>query len=154
MENTFMQKTLAIARRSMQNQGGPFGALIVKEGKIIGEGSNQVTQSQDPTQHAEIVAIRQACQTLKHFSLEGCTLYTSCEPCPMCLGAIYWAKIDKIYYAGTRHMAELAGFADNLIYTELCKALHQRQIPMEQVLADEAACVLDEWVKLADKVSY
>lgn len=136
------------------DRGGPFGAVVVKDGEIVGQGNNNVTSTNDPTAHAEIVAIRQACQNLATFELKGCTLYTSCEPCPMCLGAIYWARIDRIVYACTRHDAAQVGFDDSLIYREIDRPLSQRRISATQLLHEEGLQAFLAWEQKADKVLY
>lgn len=134
--------------------GGPFGALIAHEGRPISEGWNQVTSMNDPTAHAEIVAIRSAASRLGRFSLEGCTLYTSCEPCPMCLAAAYWARVDGVVYAASRADAASIGFDDELIYQELAKPLQDRRLPMRQMLRAEALEVFDAWRAKPDKLPY
>ncbi|MDW8273422.1 MAG: nucleoside deaminase [Chitinophagales bacterium] len=134
--------------------GGPFGAVIVKGGKAVGIGYNKVTSECDPTAHAEIVAIREACRTLGTFTLEGCEIYSSCEPCPMCLGAIYWAKLDKLYYANTRHDAADAGFSDDFIYSELGLPHGQRSIPSQHIDFPGAKEVFAEWLRMPDKILY
>ena len=151
----FMHRAIALSRDKMRaGQGGPFGAVVVKNGEIIAEGFNQVTSANDPTAHAEVMAIRKACAHLQTFSLEGCEIYTSCEPCPMCLSAIYWARIERIFYANTRKDAATIGFDDEHIYREIPLPLGQRSIPMEQLMASEAALVFEEWNAKADKVLY
>ena len=137
-----------------KGHGGPFGAVVVKNGKIIGEGWNQVTSANDPTAHAEVSAIRSACKNLNHFELDGAEIYTSCEPCPMCLAAIYWARIEKIYYANTRKDAADIQFDDDLIYQEIPKDISQRKIEMKQLLRDEAHQVFKEWENKQDKIRY
>lgn len=134
--------------------GGPFGAVVVRKGKIIGRGWNQVTSANDPTAHAEVTAIRDACQRLKTFQLGGCELYTSCEPCPMCLSAIYWARLQKVYYGNTRQDAAKIAFDDDLIYREVAKPISKRIIPMKQLLRPEALKVFTEWQNKTDKVRY
>jgi len=136
------------------NEGGPFGAVIVRNGEIVGRGWNRVTSTNDPTAHAEIVAIRDACSTLKTFSLEGCEIYSSCEPCPMCLAAIYWSRLDRIYYAATCDDAEAAGFDDRNFYRELGKPAGERSIPMEQALRDEACVAFEVWMKKDNRIRY
>jgi tRNA(Arg) A34 adenosine deaminase TadA len=136
------------------NEGGPFGAVIVKDGKIVGTGNNQVTSSNDPTAHAEVTAIRDACKNLNSFQLDGCIMYTSCEPCPMCLGAIYWARPDKVFYANTREDAANIGFDDDFIYTEINVEMSERKIPFEQISRDEALKVFNEWAQKSDKTEY
>jgi guanine deaminase len=137
-----------------KNYGGPFGAVIVKGDEIIGTGSNHVTSDLDPTAHAEICAIRQACLKLKDFSLQGCEIYTSCEPCPMCLGAIYWARLDRIYFGATRFDAAKINFDDRRFYEELEKAADQRDVPMMQVMRDDCIKVFDAWTAKTNKVLY
>ena len=149
-----MMKAIELSIKSVNSNTGPFGAVIVKGNKIISEGFNTVTLSNDPTSHAEIVAIRSACKGLNNFSLEGCDLYTTCEPCPMCLSAIYWARIDKVYYANTRSDAQKIDFSDALIYEELNKSIKERKIPMQQMMRDEALKAFDLWDKKKDKVKY
>jgi guanine deaminase len=151
----FIRMAIALAEAGMERgDGGPFGCVIVKDGVVVGQGNNRVTSSNDPTAHAEVVAIRAACAALGHFQLTGCTLYTSCEPCPMCLGAIYWARPDRIVFAGTRTDAAHAGFDDSLIYDELPLPPEQRRIGTEQLLRDEARAVFQRWIDKADKVKY
>ena len=149
-----MKRAIELSVESVNNGGGPFGSVIVKGDKIIAEGSNKVTSNNDPTAHGEIVAIREACKKLNNFSLNGCELYSTCEPCPMCLSAIYWARIDKIYYANTREDARKIDFDDSLIYTELQKNIDKRKIPMIQILRNEALKAFDLWDKKKDKVKY
>jgi len=149
-----MKRAIELSIKSVNSGTGPFGALIVKDNKIISEGFNTVTLSNDPTSHAEIVAIRNACKILNNFSLEDCDLYTTCEPCPMCLSAIYWARIKKIYYANTRNDAKKIDFSDALIYEELNKNISERKIPMHQMMRDEALKAFELWDKKEDKVKY
>ncbi|MEO5571953.1 MAG: nucleoside deaminase [Bacteroidia bacterium] len=139
---------------SENNKGGPFGCIVVKEGKIIARGYNEVTSSNDPTAHAEIVAIREACKNLKSFQLTGCEVYTSCEPCPMCLGAIYWARPDKVYFANTRNDAATAGFDDAFIYDEINVQPADRKIKMVHVPDENAMEVFKKWIKKSDKTCY
>jgi len=151
----FMKKVLEMARENIKNgKGGPFAAIVVKDGQIVGEGTNLVTSTNDPTAHAEIVAIRNACKNLGVFHLTGCEIYTSCEPCPMCLGAVYWARIEKIYYAGTREDAKEAGFDDSKFYEEICKPIDEREVPMENLLREDARKVFREWIEKEDKIPY
>ena len=150
----FMRRAIALADESVQRGGGPFGAVIVKDGEIVAEGSNSVTLLSDPTAHAEVTAIREACRQLGTFLLEGCTIYTSCEPCPMCLGAIYWAGIQRIYYGNTRKDAADIGFADEFIYEELERPLEERRLPIRQLLRDEARGSFRRWEEKTDKVTY
>ena len=154
MKNEFMKRAIELSIKSVNNGGGPFGSVIVKGDKIIAEGSNKVTSNNDPTAHGEIVAVREACKKLNDFSLNGCELYSTCEPCPMCLSAIYWARIDKIYYANTREDARKIDFDDSLIYTELHKNIDKRKIPMIQILRNEALKAFELWDKKKDKVKY
>ena len=149
-----MIRAIELSIKSVNTGTGPFGSVIVKDNKIISEGFNTVTLSNDPTSHAEIAAIRIACKELKNFSLKGCDLYTTCEPCPMCLSAIYWARIDKIYYANTRNDAQKIDFSDALIYEELNKSIKDRKIPMHQIMRDEALKAFELWDKKTDKVKY
>lgn len=155
MKEAFMQEAIRISREMMrQGEGGPFGAVIVKNGQIVGRGWNTVTTTNDPTAHAEIVAIRDACQRLGDFRLAGCDIFTSCEPCPMCLSAIYWARMDRIYYGNTRKDAADAGFDDDFIYQELSRSAAQRKILAEQFMPKEALAALTEWKAKPDKVPY
>ncbi len=150
-----MEKAIALSLEKMRaDEGGPFGAVITRDNVIIATGHNQVTSHNDPTAHAEIVAIRNACQKLGTFDLAGCELYTSCEPCPMCLSAIYWARIKKIYFGNTRADAAKIGFDDDFIYREIPLPLHQRKIPMEQMMRDESLASFAEWQKKTDKIRY
>jgi tRNA(Arg) A34 adenosine deaminase TadA len=154
-DTEFMQRAIDLSREMMEaGNGGPFGAIIVKDGKIIAEGSNQVTSANDPTAHAEISAIRAACAALGDFKLAGCEIYTSCEPCPMCLAAIYWARIDRIYYGNTRADAARIGFDDDFLYTEIALPVEERQIPMSRLLEAEAADAFAAWEKKPDKIRY
>jgi tRNA(Arg) A34 adenosine deaminase TadA len=154
--NTALKQAIALSRDNIsKGLGGPFGAVIVdKNGIKIGEGANRVTSTNDPTAHAEMVAIRNACANVANFSLEGATIYTSCEPCPMCLAAIYWARIDKIVYANSREDAAAIGFDDQLIYDEIPKALHERLIPIQREGGAEAISVFEEWTVKMDKIAY
>ena len=140
MENKkkFMAKAIELSINSANTIGGPFGSVIVKDNEIIAEGSNIVTSSNDPTAHGEVVAIREACKKLNTFDLSGCEIYTSCEPCPMCLSAIYWSRLDKIYYANTREDAKNIDFDDSFIYLEIPKKISERKIKMTQMLRDDA----------------
>ena len=151
----FMQEAIKLAETNVStNKGGPFGAVIVKKNQIIARGANCVAATHDPTAHAEITAIRQACTFLNSFFLDGCYIYTSCEPCPMCLGAIYWARLERIYYASTRQDAALAGFSDQLIYEELSYSINQRSIMAEQLLHDEGTKLFKLWENSAQKILY
>ncbi len=150
-----MKRAIELSRNNMlAGAGGPFGAVIVKDGKIIGEGWNQVTSTNDPSAHAEVVAIRNACKNLSNFDLSGSEIYTSCEPCPMCLAAIYWARLGKIYYANTRKDAADINFDDDFIYQEIPKDISARKIPMHQCEHGEALKVFKEWQEKTDKVPY
>ena len=150
----FMREAIRLADESVANGGGPFGAVIVKDGEVIAGASNRVTLDNDPTAHAEVNAIRQACRQLGTFDLKGSVIYTSCEPCPMCLGAIYWAGIDRIYYANTREDAAAADFADDFIYDELGKSLEERTLPIIPLLRDEALHTFSQWQEKTDKTVY
>jgi guanine deaminase len=150
-----MQEAIRISISKMRaNCGGPFGAVVVRDGKIVGRGWNQVTSTNDPTAHAEVMAIRDACRRLKTFQLEDCELYTNCEPCPMCLSAIYWARLKKIYFANTRHDAAEIEFDDDFIYREVALPIRERKIPMKQILRREAIKAFAEWKSKADKIRY
>jgi guanine deaminase len=151
----FMRRAIALSREHMeQGSGGPFGAVVVKDSIIIAEGWNRVTSSNDPTAHAEIVAIRAACAALGQFSLQGCEIYTSCEPCPMCLAAIYWARLERIYYANTRADAARIGSDDEFLYREIAAPLEARRLPMIRMLADEARAAFAAWEVKPDKTRY
>ena len=155
MKNKLMREAIRISLEKMRcNHGGPFGAVVVRRGQIVGRGWNQVTSTNDPTAHAEVVAIRAACKRLKTFSLADCELYTSCEPCPMCLAAIYWARLQKVYYANTRADAARIQFDDAFLYREVARPISQRKIPMRQLLRREALKVFSEWATKPDKISY
>jgi len=153
-QNTFMQRAIALALENVRSGGGPFGALIVKDGKILSEAANRVTVENDPTAHAEIVAIREACGKLGNFHLADCELYSSCEPCPMCLGAIYWARPARVFYACVAADAAEAGFDDDFIYQELKLPMAARQTPMEQLLRDESLAIFSLWKSQDQKTSY
>jgi len=151
----FMQKAIDLAKKSMDsNEGGPFGAIVVKNDEIIAEGNNMVTSSNDPTSHAEVVAIRNACKKLNTFQLTDCIIYTSCEPCPMCLGAIYWARPKKVYYACTKKDAAEINFDDQFIYDEIDSPITNRSISFENINRDEAKKVFDQWILKEDKIDY
>ena len=154
LKNKFMLRAIELSISSANGSGGPFGCVIVKDDKIISEGSNKVTFSNDPTAHAEIVAIRDACKKLNIFNLSGCDLYSSCEPCPMCLSAIYWSHVDNIFYANTREDAKKINFDDSLIYSEILKKSEDRKIPIKQMLRDEALKAFEIWNKKTDKIEY
>jgi tRNA(Arg) A34 adenosine deaminase TadA len=153
--HNFMLRAIELSQLGMESgQGGPFGCVIVKDGKIVGEGSNAVTSSNDPTAHAEVVAIRDACKNLNTFQLDGCILYTSCEPCPMCLGAIYWARPEKVFYANTREDAAAIGFDDDFIYQEINLNFEQRKIPFAQLERESSLKVFNAWKLKTDKTEY
>jgi tRNA(Arg) A34 adenosine deaminase TadA len=155
MKTKFMREAIRLSLQKMRgDHGGPFGAVVVRRGKIVGRGWNQVTSTNDPTAHAEVMAIREACRRLKTFRLEDCELYASCEPCPMCLAAGYWARLRKIYYAGTRHDAAAIGFDDDFLYHEITLPVSHRKIPMKQLLRPEALAVFAEWNTKPDKIRY
>jgi len=149
-----MKRAIELSIKSVHSGTGPFGAVIVKDNKIIAEGNNIVTLANDPTSHAEISAIRNACKKINNFSLKGFDLYSTCEPCPMCLSAIYWARIDNVYYANTRSDAQKIDFDDSLIYEELNKNIKDRKISMHQIMRDEALKAFEMWDKKVDKVKY
>ena len=158
MENDHSKFMLEAIRLSIDNveqgNGGPFGAIVVKDGKIIAHGSNQVTSSNDPTAHAEVVAIRAACKVLNTFQLNGCEIYTTCEPCPMCLGAIYWARPDKLFYANSKEDAAKINFDDQFIYEEIAKPVEGRKLFTRQILRDEALAAFEKWTKSTNKIEY
>ncbi len=155
MKEEFMREAILLSLVNVrQKGGGPFGAVIVRAGKIIARGWNQVTGTNDPTAHAEVVAIRKACKKLKTFKLDGCEIYTSCEPCPMCLSAIYWAHLDRVYYANTQADAARIDFDDQFIYRELSRPILRRKLPMQPLLRAEALKVFAEWKAKADKIEY
>jgi len=150
-----IKKAIVLSKQGSETgKGGPFGCVVVKEGKIVGEGYNQVTSTHDPTAHAEIVAIREACKNLKSFQLDGCELYTSCEPCPMCFGAIYWARPKAVYYANTKKDAAEIGFDDAFIYQELKLSVTERRIPFQQIGREEAIKVFELWLDNEHKIQY
>jgi guanine deaminase len=151
----FMREAIRFSKQNVdEGSGGPFGAVIVREGEVIAGAANRVTSSNDPTAHAEIEVIRLACKKLNSFSLTGCEIYTSCEPCPMCLAAIHWARIEKIYYANTKEDAAEINFDDDFIYKEVSKAIHERLIPTIQIIREEAILVFNEWKEKLDKIHY
>jgi guanine deaminase len=155
MKSAYMKEAIRISLQMMRRgQGGPFGAVVVKNGRVVGRGWNQVTSSNDPTAHAEMVAIRDACRRLKTFQLDDCELYTSCEPCPMCLSAMYWARLKKVYYGNTRADAAAIEFDDDFIYTEIPLPIAERKLPMKQLLHKEALAAFVEWKNKPDKVRY
>lgn len=154
-EQVFLDRAIELSRLGMESgQGGPFGCVIVKEGRIIGEGNNQVTSSNDPTAHAEVVAIREACRYLGAYQLDGCDIYTSCEPCPMCLGAIYWSRPRRVIYANTKEDAAEIEFDDNFIYDEISNAICDRQIPFIHVPVQKALEVFADWKKWESRPRY
>ncbi|HMJ45991.1 MAG TPA: nucleoside deaminase [Ferruginibacter sp.] len=154
-EEKFMQEAIGLSRKGLlENEGGPFGCIVVKGDTIIGRGNNKVTSTNDPTAHAEVVAIRDACKNLNTFQLDDCEIYTSCEPCPMCLGAIYWARPKVIYYANHRLDAASIGFDDSMIYDEMAVKNEERKIPIVSVGREEALKVFMEWQSKIDKISY
>lgn len=150
----FMRRAIELSRENVRRGGGPFGAVIVKAGQIVGEGFNRVTATNDPTAHAEVVAIRNACERLGSFSLAGCEIYTSCEPCPMCLSAIYWARLDRIWFANTKVDAAAIEFDDHFIYDELAKDPSRRAIPMTGMLREEALAAFRDWQSNAARIRY
>jgi len=154
-DREFMQEAIELSQQGMDgNHGGPFGAVVVKDGKIIGKGFNRVISSNDPTAHAEIIAIREACKKSGSHDLSGCTIYVSCEPCPMCLSAIYWANIEKVCYANTKRDADSIGFRDDFLYEEICRPIEARKISFRQLMRDEANSVFIKWQDKPDRVEY
>jgi guanine deaminase len=154
-QESFMREAIQLSLSNLEScNGGPFGAVIVKDGQIIARGANKVTSTNDPTAHAEVVAIRQACEKLQTFQLAGCEIYASCEPCPMCLGAIYWARLDKLYFANTKNDAAAINFDDKFIYEELEKPLEDRTLFTSQLLRDEALEVFKKWSAMEHKIEY
>jgi guanine deaminase len=153
-DNKFMQLAIELSLNSVKHGGGPFGAVVVKDGQVVAQTSNSVTLDNDPTAHAEVNAVRAACKALQTFDLSGCVMYTSCEPCPMCLGAIYWARIAKIFYANSRLDAKNIGFDDAFFYEELAKPMHERAIPVTQIMQHEAIKAFETWAHKADKTEY
>ena len=154
MDNKFMRRAIELAEKSVENGGGPFGAVIVKDDRIVAEGNNMVTLNNDPTAHAEVSTIRIACEKLKTFDLRGCVIYSSCEPCPMCLSAIYWAHIDKIYYGCNKSDAKNIGFDDSFIYDEINLQPEKRSIPAKEYLREEALSAFRMWEDKEDKTEY
>ena len=150
----YMRKAIALSIENIQKGGGPFGAVIVKDGKVIATGVNRVTANNDPTAHAEVTAIRKASKKLGTFDLAGCEIYTSCEPCPMCLGAVYWAHLDKMYYGNTKTDAKNIGFDDSFIYDEIDLKPENRRVETTQLLPDEAIKAFENWAKSEDKIEY
>ena len=154
-EEQFMMQAIELSQKAIDNnEGGPFGCIVVKGDEIVGRGNNKVTSSNDPTAHAEVIAIRDACTNLKTFQLTDCEVYTSCEPCPMCLGAIYWARPAKVYFANTRHDAAKAGFDDSMIYEEIKADPDNRKIPMIHLKSEKAGFIFDKWNTKANKTAY
>jgi guanine deaminase len=155
MDNAFMARAIQLSVDNVRTgSGGPFGAVIVKEGVVVAEAANQVTATNDPTAHAEVLAIRQACQRFRCFELRGCDLYSSCEPCPMCLGAIYWARIGKVYFGNLAADAAKIGFDDSAIYAEITQPQAQREIPMIQMMREEALAAFRMWEQKPGKIRY
>ena len=155
MDNPFMARAIQLSLDNVNSVGGgPFGAVVVKDGAIVAEAANQVTSTNDPTAHAEVLAIREACRKLGVFDLEGCEIYTSCEPCPMCLGAIYWARLSRVYFGNTNGDASKIGFDDSLIYREITQPHSQRQIPMIQMMREEASVAFRAWESKPGKIEY
>jgi len=154
LANPFIRQAIELAAANVARAGGPFGALVVRDGIVIATGTNQVTRTNDPTAHAEVVAIREACRVLGHFQLTGCDLYSSCEPCPMCLGAIFWARPSHVYFAATQEDATAAGFDDTFIYRQIDLPHAQREIPMIHVVDELATRPFELWVSRPDKIDY
>lgn len=154
IQKEYMRRAIELSRKSVANGGGPFGAVIVKNGEIISETSNSVTLDNDPTAHAEVNAIRKACKALNSFDLTGCEIYSSCEPCPMCLGAIYWSRLDALYFGNTKKDAADIGFDDSFIYEELEISVEKRRVKTNQVMRDESIVAFEEWNKKMDKIEY
>ena len=154
MKNKFMKRAIELSIESINTGGGPFGSVVVKDGKIISEGMNRVTVNNDPTAHGEIVAIRNACKILKTFNLSDCSLYSSCEPCPMCMSAIYWSRIGKVFYGNTREDAKKIEFDDSFIYSEISKKNEDRSVLMEQISRNEAIEAFEIWNNKTDKTKY
>lgn len=154
-KDKFMHAAIQEAYKGMDNnEGGPFGCIVVKDGKIVGRGNNKVTSTNDPTAHAEVIAIRDACKTLNSFQLEDCDIYTTCEPCPMCLGAIYWARPNKVYFGSNKQDAAQAGFDDAFIYNELSLPFNERSIPFIQMAREISLKTFNYWDKKEDKIQY
>jgi guanine deaminase len=154
MEHQFIAQAIEMARENVRRAGGPFAALVVRDGIVIATGANQVTRANDPTAHAEIVAIREACRVLGHFQLEGCDVYSSCEPCPMCLAALYWARPARVFYAATRDDAAAAGFDDAFIYEQLQLIGSERAIPTIRLIDEHAARPFEEWINQPERTRY
>lgn len=153
-EQKFMRKAIALSVENIKKDGGPFGAVVVKNNKIIATGTNRVTAHNDPTAHAEVIAIRKACKKMGTFDLSGCVIYSSCEPCPMCLSAIYWSHIGELYYGNTKADAKNIDFDDSFIYDEIARTPENRKLKSTQFLAEEAAAAFEIWAKTADKIRY
>ena len=154
-QSAFMQEAIRLSVANVEEgKGGPFGAVVVKDGKIIARGANSVTSTNDPTAHAEVMAIREACKTLNTFQLDGCEIYTSCEPCPMCLGAIYWARPDKMYYANSKEDAAAIEFDDQFIYEEMAKPIEERKLFTRQLMREEALEGFKKWSESTLKIEY
>jgi tRNA(Arg) A34 adenosine deaminase TadA len=153
-DETLTRRAIELARTSVRAGGGPFGALVARDGRVVAEGANRVTLANDPTAHAEIEALRAACRALGTFQLAGCTVYASCEPCPMCLAALYWARVDRVVFAASRTDAAAAGFDDERLYVELGRAVADRELAMEQVLREDALATFDEWRAKGDRTDY
>lgn len=153
-KDSFMRAAIDLSLDNIDHDGGPFGAVIVKEGKIIARGANRVTASNDPTAHAEVNAIREAARVLGTFDLSGCEIYTSCEPCPMCMGAIYWAHLDRVYYGNTKADAKVIGFDDSFIYDELALPMEKRHLKIMPMMRDEAIKAFEKWENKSDKIEY
>ncbi len=155
ISSPFMESAIALSTKAMRSgRGGPYGAVVVRDGEIIGRGMNEVTSLNDPTAHAEMTAIREACDYVGDWNLEGCELYTSCEPCPMCMGAVYWARLDRVYYGNTKEVAAQFGFNSQIFYDELALPTDERQIPMEPLMEEMAVKVFEEWDAKTDKAEY
>jgi guanine deaminase len=155
MNPTFLREAIRLSMENMEaNTGGPFGAVVVRAGEIIGRGCNRVSAANDPTAHAEVMAIRDACTRIKAFRLTGCEIYSSCEPCPMCLAAIYWSRLDRVYYAASQADAETAGFDDAWLYREFALPVGERAMPIVQALGEEACAVFKAWMKKDDRIGY
>ncbi len=153
-QKQFMRVAIELSIKNIDNGGGPFGAVIVKNGEIVAKSANSVTLDNDPTAHAEVNAIRLACEKLGTFDLSGCEIYSSCEPCPMCLGAIYWARLDRLYFANDKTDAKNIGFDDSFIYSEIELPHNERHIPTKQILGNEAIAVFEKWANFEDKTEY
>ena len=154
MHKEYMREAIRLSEQSLDEGGGPFGAVIVRDGEVIARGMNSVTNENDPTAHAEIRAIRTACRALNSFSLEGCVIYVNCQPCPMCLSAIYWARLDGLYYAATDSDAAEAGFDDQLVAAEMMQELSRQKIDSHQLLREEAVATLERWKMMPNKIDY